>query len=221
MIHPRSVLPWPVACGAILRATILLAVVLFLGPGPRLSAQTRPDALVAYRAGRFQEAVQITLAELSENARNMDAYTVLGWSLNRLGRHQESVTYAERALTVNRNDPRILQIIGEAHYYLRNDLQALRYLQEYTAIVSNGTIVGETYSYIGEILLRLREYHAADIAFTSAVHHLPDRVAFWVRLGFAREQTGDRANAAAAYREALRRNAGNADAQAGLARVSP
>lgn len=184
-------------------------------------AQSRPDALQAYREGRFQAAVDITLLELQDNPRNMDAYTVLGWSLNRLGRHREVLTYAERALAVNRTDTRMIQIIAEAHYHLGNNLQALTYLQEYTAAVPSGTLVGESYYFMGEIFMRLREFHNADIAFTTALHHLPDRAAYWTRLGVAREQLGDRIAAAAAYREALRRSPSAADAQQGLARVAP
>lgn len=180
----------------------------------------RPDALAAFRRGNYQEAVAITLAEIEENPGNMDAYTVLGWSLNQLRRYQESVQYASRALQIRRYDYRILEIIGEALYYLNRYTEALSYLQQYIAINPSGDRIARVYYFIGESFLALGEYAHADLALTTAVYYSPQTARWWERLGLARAQAKDWRYAQRAYQEALRLAPNSAEARQGLEQVN-
>lgn len=185
-----------------------------------LTAQSRPDALELYRQGRFDQAVDVTMAEIRDNPSNLDAYTVLGWSLLALNRDAEALEYGLAGLQVSRFDHRIVNIVGEAHYRMGNYTDALQYMQNYAALAPTGSLIDEAYFVMGEIHIRLEEYHHADIALTTAVHLNANRAQWWARLGFAREMSGSPDHAAEAYQEALRRNPALIEAQRGLDRVT-
>ena len=199
-------------------AFCLLVLVIMLPIG--VSGQTRPDALELYRQGRYEQAADVTRRELQENDRNLDSYTVLGWSLLALNRNDEALEVGLQGLQVSRFDPRIVNITGEAYFRLGDYLQSLQFMQNYAALAPEGTLIDEVYSVIGEIHIRLEEYHHADIALSTAVRLRPDRAQWWVRLGYAREQAQSFEYAAEAYREALERNPSLIEAQRGLTRVS-
>lgn len=184
-----------------------------------LSAQSRPDALQLYRQGRYEEAVEVTLAELEETPRNMNSYTVLGWSLLALGRYQDALDYGMRALEIARYDGRIVQIVAEAHYRLGNNLQALDYLEEYVAIAPTGDLIDDIYFFMGEVFMRLGEYNNADVAFSTAVYHNGDNPRWWSRLGYARELARDFPYAQQAYQQALALNSSLTEARRGLDRI--
>jgi tetratricopeptide (TPR) repeat protein len=191
---------------------LLLGVVLW-------AQEAQPDALQEYRNRNFDRAVAITLEELERNPNNIDSYVVLGWSLNALGRYQEAVDYGLQALQVNRFESRIIQIVAEAHYNLGNSLQALEYLQRYVQVAPTGSYVDWVYAAMGEIFIRLGEYHRADIALSTSVYHNNRIAARWVRLGFAREQLEDWEYALEAYERALQLDPNLSDAVRGAQRV--
>jgi tetratricopeptide (TPR) repeat protein len=180
---------------------------------------TPPDALQEYRNGNFDNAVAITLGELERNPNNIDSYVVLGWSLNALGRYQEAIDYSLRALQVNRFESRVIQIIAEAQYDLGNTLEALDYLQRYVQVAPTGSYIDWVYAAMGEIFIRLGEYHRADIALTTSVYHNNRIAGRWVRLGFAREQLEDWQYALEAYERALQLDPNLGDAIRGAQRV--
>lgn len=181
--------------------------------------QTRPDALVLYRQGQYERAVEVTLQELDEDPGNLDAYTVLGWSLLALGRYEDALEYGSRGLEVSRFDHRIVHIVGEANFQLGNNLDALQYLQNYAALAPRGTLIDEVYYLMGEIHIRLEEYHHADIALTTAVFLDDTRGRWWARLGYAREMAGSIEYAETAYEQALDRNPNLIEAQRGIDRI--
>ncbi|MBN2050224.1 MAG: hypothetical protein JW760_07240 [Spirochaetales bacterium] len=197
----------------------LCAVLILLMAGGWVFAQDRPDALQAYRQNRFEEAVRICLAELEEMPGNMDSYTVLGWSLLKLNRNEEALDYSRQALRVNRNDVRVIEIAGEALFNLGKNLEALEYFQEYSVLAPTGDRIDLVYFYMGEIFLRLGEYHHADMAFTTAVYHSPNTARWWARLGYAREMAVDYQYAQEAYSRALQLNPALEEAQRGRERV--
>lgn len=198
----------------------VLALVLLLGfVLSSLWGQSRPDALQLYRQGRYEEAVEVTLEELEETPRNMNSYTVLGWSLLALGRYQDALDYGMRALEIARYDTRIVQIVSEAHYRLGNNLQALNYLEEYVAIAPTGDLIDQVYFFMGEVFMRLGEYNNADVAFSTAVYHNGDNARWWSRLGYARELARDFAQAQQAYEQALALNSSLTEARRGLDRI--
>jgi tetratricopeptide (TPR) repeat protein len=200
------------------RSIAFLIVAMTLSAGIVI-AQEREDALVEYRQGRFSNAVEITLAEIEDDPANLDAYTVLGWSLLALERYEDALEYGLEGLQVSRFDHRIVHIVGEANYRLGNRLEALEFFQDYTALAPTGNQIDEVYYLIGEIHIGLEEYHHADIALTTAVFLSDTQPSWWSRLGYAREMAGSTAYAATAYREALARDPNLLEAQRGLERV--
>ncbi len=194
-------------------------IIFFFAAVSVLSGQEKRDALQLFRSRQFAEAVEVCLAELQDEPRNMDAYTVLGWSLVALERYQEAIEYGERALGVARFDHRIIYILGESYYRLNKNVEALNYLEEYVSLVPEGDNIDEVYYFMGEIFMRLNEYHHADIAFTTAVYHEPNISAWWLRLGNAREETGDLEYSLQAYERALDLNPRLDEAREGRDRV--
>ena len=186
---------------------IALAIAFAVLPASlQLAAQEPPDALQHYRDGQYARAVEVTLEEIQAMPRNMDAYTVLGWSLLALGRNQEALDYGRRALSISPFDPRLIHIAGTAHYNLGNNLDALRLFEQYVQIRPNGPQIAPIYFMMGEIFIRIGEYHHADIAITTALHYRSTNAGWWSRLAFAREQAADYRHALDAYERALQLN---------------
>ena len=196
----------------------VVAAMLFLMAGVA-SAQQPPDALLLYRQGRFQEAVDITQSELRAEPGRTDAFVVLGWSLLALGHHQEAYDTALRGLRVARYDHRIIQIAGEALFQLGRLEEALVRFEEYAALAPEGQRIEQVYALMGEVFILLQEYNNADIAFATAVYLLPTRAAWWARLGYARELGGQPALARQAYQQALQLDPGLREATQGITRI--
>lgn len=184
-----------------------------------LGAQTRPDALKEYRAGNFERAVEICRLEINESPGNMDSHTVLGWSLLKLGRLQEALEAGMAGLEQSRHDIRVIEIVAEAHYFLGNNLEALKYFEEYCVLAPTGDRIELVYFYMGEVFIRMGEYNHADIAFTTAVYHSSNTAKWWARLGYAREMAEDYKYALEAYEKALQLNASITEAVRGRERV--
>ena len=206
--------------GAAMRgARALVTALLLLFAVAAVAPAQQPDALELYRQGRFEDAVDVTLEEIAREERNMNAYTVLGWSLLALGRYEEALEYGLQALEISRFDSRIIQIVGEANYFLGNNMEALEYLQEYVAISPTGSLIDQVYYYLGEIFIDFGEYHHADIALSAAVYHEDAVASWWSRLGFVREQLQDYQYALEAYDRALELNPNLGSATQGRQRV--
>jgi len=195
-----------------------IAALFFVGVSALLVAQA-PDALQLYRNGRYNAAVQATLDEIEQMPRNMNAYSVLGWSLLAQNRNEEALEYGTRALAVARFDHRIVHIVAEANFRLNNNERALDLYQQYTAIRPQGVHIPQVYFNMGEIFIRMGEFNRADIAITTALHHEDENINWWVRLGYVREQINDHEYAEVAYRQALEMNPNHTAALQGLSRV--
>jgi len=202
--------------------TFILIMAFFIPSS--LAAQIKPDALELYRQGDFPQAVQVCLQELKdrgsdESKLRMDSYTVLGWSYLRLGQYENALHYARQARNEVRYDIRIVEIEAEALYYLGQNLEALVLFEEYVSLSPTGERIDSVYYYMGEIFLRLAEFHHADIAFSTALHHSPQIARWWARLGYAREQINDSEGARTAYSMALELKPSLDEAKVGLERV--
>jgi tetratricopeptide (TPR) repeat protein len=184
-----------------------------------VESQTRPDALVEYRAGNFERAVAICREELSAAPNNLESHVVICWSLVRLGRYTEAQRYAQAGRNISRYDARIIEILGEISYYEGRNNEALSFFQEYINLAPEGQRIDMVYYFLGEIYIRLGRFRLADIALTTAVHWTPGSAAWWTRLAYARENAGDLSEAVAAYDKALSLDAQLADARRGLERV--
>jgi tetratricopeptide (TPR) repeat protein len=197
---------------------VFLAVLISFLAAP-LFAQSRPDALILYRNGRYREAVDICLEEIAENPRRLDAYAVLGWSLLRLQDYENVIKYGLQALAVSKYDHRIMEILGEAYFYTGKNVEALKYFQEYVNLQPTGSLISDVYYFMGEIFIQLGEFNHADIAFTTALHHNSNVARWWGRLGYSREMAHDYPNALKAYERALTLNNRLEEALRGRERV--
>ena len=187
-------------------------------------AQERLDALELYRQGQFAQAVEVCLQELkefdtTETRRRMSSYTVLGWSYLRLAQYDNALQYARQARNEVRYDVRIIEIEAEALYYLGRNIESLALFEEYVALNPTGDRIDLVYYFMGEIFLRLAEYHHADIAFSAALHHSPQIARWWARLGYAKEQIPDVKGAEETYTAALKLQPSLEEALVGLERV--
>jgi len=201
------------------KALSLLPLVTSLLYAPPVSAQVKPDALALYRNGQYEEAIRTCLDELAASPKDIESYAVLGWSLLKLARYHEAVDYELAALAIAPHDSRIVEILGQGYYFLGNDSQALKYFQGYAVLAPTGDRIDDTYYYMGEIFIRMKQYARADIAISTAVHFSPNVAQWWARLGYAREMEKDPSMAKVAYDRALELNPLLQDALRGRERV--
>ncbi|MCL2444312.1 MAG: hypothetical protein FWD13_12735 [Treponema sp.] len=184
-----------------------------------IHAQSRPDALAEYNRGNFERSVSICRDEIAENPNNMESHVVICWSLIRLNRYEEAMRYARAGRAINRFDVRITQILGEVHYYLGMNNEALQFFQEYANAAPEGQRISIVYYFMGEIFIRQGKFRHADIALSTAVHWVPGNANWWVRLAYARENAGDLSSAMEAYDRAFALNSQLTDAQRGRERI--
>ena len=211
---------------------LILSISLFL-PGLTVFAQNNRDALWNYRTGRdlesrnrlseaeiyYNEAVRICNEELYRNMATRDTYTVLTWALQRQRRYQDVINWGERGLRLYEDEYRIVEIMGEAYFYLDNLDESLRFMQRYTNSVPQGERSSVAYFFIGEIYRYRGLFHHADIAYSTAVRLEPYAALWWYRLGSVREAVRDFSQAADAYERAVILNPNYQEAIAGLERT--
>ena len=186
----------------------------------RQSAQKR-DALVLYQNGDYAAAIQICETEIARDRTRIESYVVLCWSLVRNRQYAEAEQRASDGLKVSPYDLRLIEILGEAKYYLGKNNGALEQFQRYVANApESASRVGTAYYFMGEIYIRQARYQHADISLSAAVKKEPLLDRWWTRLGYAREMAGNYYEAAEAYDEALLLNAASSDAQNGKARIA-
>jgi tetratricopeptide (TPR) repeat protein len=210
---------------------VLFFAFLLLFWAPLAFAQTRPDALVEYRSGNYERAMSICMTEIAANPNNLESHVVLCWTLIRMGRYQDALTYARAGRNISRYDARIIEILGEINYFEGQNNEALQYFQEYINLAPEGQRIDMAYYFSGEIYIRLGRFRHADIALSTAVHWVPGNALWWTRLAYARESAGALLNnqsaeraaelqsAVTAYERALSLNSQLADARRGLDRV--
>ena len=185
------------------------------------SQTSKQDALVLYHNGKYRESVQVCEEELKENPNRVDSYVVMCWSLVKNKQYAEAEERALSGLEVSPYDLRLIEILGEAKYFLGKNTGAMEQFQKYVAnAAESGARVGTAYYYMGEIFIRQARYQHADIAFSSAVKKEPMLDSWWVRLGYAREMAGNYYEAVNAYDEALRLNSSSIEASRGRDRVN-
>ena len=199
------------------RPAVLVLAVLLSCAGAY--GQTVPDSQAALRAGDLEGAVRMGLREIAADERAMDSYVALCSALLALGRYEEAMRHAGIARGINRNDPRIIELLARAYFHVGNNLEALRHFQQYINASSESGSRQFAYYYIGEIFIRMGRFRHADIALTTALYMLPGEPLWWTRLAFAREGSGDLLQAAAAYEKALELDPTLTDARRGLQRV--
>jgi tetratricopeptide (TPR) repeat protein len=139
--------------------------------------------------------------------------------LQRQGKYADVIVWGERGLRLYGDAWAIVEIMGEAYFYLDNYSDSLRFMQRYADEAPQGDRVSVAYFFIGEIYRLQGKYRLADMAYTTAVRLTPQNQLWWYRLGTVREAAGDREPASAAYERAVALNPGNAQAAEGLRRT--
>ena len=209
-----------------------ILLLFFLIPVCSLFAQTNRDALWNYNTGRdlerngrmseaetlYAAAIQITNDEISRNVATRDSYTVLTWSLLRLRRYQDVISWGERGLRLYADEFRIVETMGQAYFYLGDYDQSLRFMQRYVNSSPEGDRVPFAYFFIGEVHRLRSQFHHADIAYTTALRFQPGNSLWWYRLGLVHEALRDFPQARAAFSRALDLNFDFPEARAALVR---
>ena len=196
----------------------LFSLFIFLIPS---FSQAKQDALVLYNNGKYREAILVCESELQENPNRIESYVVMCWSLVKNKQYNEAEIRALDGLKISQYDLRLIEILGEARYYLGKNQAAMEQFERYVANApESGSRVGSAYYFMGEIYIRQAKYQHADMAFTAAVKKEPLLDKWWVRLGYAREMAKNYYEAMDAYDEALRLNSSSIDAERGRSRVS-
>ena len=202
------------------RISKALFSLLLLSLGGLTFAQQK-DALVLYRNGNYPEAIAICEQEITANPNNIDSYCVLCWSLVRNRQYAEAEQRSTEARKINSYDVRLIEIQGEAKFYLGKNSAALELFQLYISTApANAARIGNAYYYMGEIYVRQAKYQHADIAMTAAVHAEPLVDYWWTRCGYAREMAGSYQTSLDAYNKALELNPSQSDASRGKERVT-
>ncbi|MBP3743589.1 MAG: tetratricopeptide repeat protein [Treponema sp.] len=187
----------------------------------QITQPARQDALVLYHNGKYKESIAVCEEEIKENPNRIESYVVMCWSLVKNKQYAEAEERANQGLQVSPYDLRLIEILGEAKYYLGKNSGAMEQFQRYVAgAPDSGARVGVSYYYMGEIFIRQARYQHADIALSSAVKKEPLLDSWWTRLGYAREMAGNYKEAIMAYDEALKLNSASTDAYRGRERVS-
>ena len=186
-----------------------------------LFAQGKPDALKLYREGSYREAISICEQEIASNPSNLDSHAVLCWSLVANKQYNEAEQRATEARKINQYDIRLMEVLGEAKYYLGNYKGATEQFQKY---FSNATEshprLGSAYYLMGEIYIKQGRYMHADISLSMAVKKDATNDKWWTELGYAREMAKDYVRAAEAYDKALSINPSSINAEKGRTRVN-
>ncbi len=200
----------------------IAAIVMMLFSLQFLNAQsTKQDALVLYQNGKYHEAVMVCEDELKNSPNRIESYVVMCWALVKNKQYAEAEQRATEGLEISPYDLRLIEILGEAKYYLGKNTGALEQFQKYVASAPESAArIGSVYYFMGEIYIRQARYQHADIAISSAVKKEPLLDSWWVRLGYTREMAGNYFEAIAAYDEALRLNSSSIEASRGRERVS-
>jgi tetratricopeptide (TPR) repeat protein len=182
--------------------------------GRDLEARGRMNEATVY----YNEAIRICNDEIARNAATRDTYAVYAWTYQRLQRYSEVIRWGERGLRLYPDDYRVVEVMGEAYFYLNNYDTCLRFMQRYADALPQGDRTSVAYFFIGEIYRLTQKYHLADIAYTMAVYLEPNSALWWYRLGSVREAASEFSYAITAYERALRLNPNYRDASAGLER---
>lgn len=167
----------------------------------------------------FAASLASVEAILAADPSRKDLIYLRCWNLFRLGRHQEVVAVAEKALASSK-DYRVTETLAESLYFIGREEEALKRFASYFAAAPQGDErLSSAYYYVGECYLRLKKYEHADIAFSTAVSLEQGMYYWWYRLGTAKEFLARYKNAYEAFGRALQLKPGFQPAVDGRARV--
>lgn len=200
---------------------LFLIVSVFFVFSLNIVAQAKQDALLLYHNGKYKESIRVCEEELSENPNRIEAYVVMCWSLVKNKQYAECEQRATDGLKISPYDLRLIEILGEAKFYLGQNQGAMEQFQKYAATApENAARIGSVYYFMGEIYIKQARYQHADISLSLAVKKEPTMDYWWYRLGYAREMAGNYMESLNAYDESLKLNGSSYEANQGKKRVS-
>ena len=172
-----------------------------------------------YHEGKYNEAVVECEKEIASNASNIDSYITLTLVYIAMKDYAKAYNTSQRGRKVQQYHPRLIEMQAISCYHLGRNIESLNLLQTYLSYTSQEKDVSEVYYYMGEIYLRLSQYHHADIALSTAVSIRPFEISWWARLGYVREKSKTYKYSLEAYNKALSFDNNYFDALEGRKRV--
>lgn len=175
------------------------------------------DAMELYRNGlnldrngrreeamaQYNSSIQICLKEIDtvqDDAKKLDAYTIASWCLINLGSYNEVLKYCAKALKIGEDrDHRIIEVMGEAYFYLGKYDRALplfeEYVNRYYEIYNYRP--DRAYFFIGEIYAKRGKHNKAEIAYLLAIRNTtprnnPQIATWWYNLAREKEACMDK-----------------------------
>ncbi|MGL4982509.1 MAG: tetratricopeptide repeat protein [Treponemataceae bacterium] len=195
---------------------LLLYLTLFLSS----YAQSSLESTKLFSSGKFKDTVKQAKLEIEKSPQSLDSYVNLVWSLIENKQFLEARYWAFEGRKLSIYDHRLIESLGEIHYFLGSNNEALNYFQEYVSLVVTGQKISKVYYFMGEIYIRQGRFQHADISLSLAVRYENLNDVWWARLGYAREMSKNYTQAGIAYETALKLNTENADAQYGRTRIT-
>jgi tetratricopeptide (TPR) repeat protein len=141
------------------------------------------------------------------------------WSLQRLKRYDDVISWAERGARLYPDDYRLNEIMGEAFFYKDDYEHSLSMMQSFVTGLPRNDRVSTAYFFMGEIFRIEGKFRRSDIAYSTAVYLEPGIALWWYRLGIVRESLKDYAAAQEAFNRVLRLNPSSKEATEALARI--
>lgn len=151
---------------------------------------------------QYNRAIEVCITELETAVnveRKLDAYSVYLWCLINLGQYEDALKVAKEALKIRR-DHRVVEVMGEAYFYLKNYRLSLKFFQEYAANMPNVYRPDVAYFFIGEIYQQQKKHAKAELAYSIAINYTdyrnnPQIALWWYKLATEREMIMDKEDA--------------------------
>lgn len=185
------------------------------------SYEEKKDAVELYKDGNYNEAIDVTLSEIKENPLNLDSYVVLSWSLMKIGEYQKVLLYAKEAQKIKAQDPRLIYVLAEANYYLKENDESLKYFFDYLQLSTSLSYrkLNEVYYYVAKIYLRKKEFQKFDFILSYALKIFPNDEKLNLLMAFNYEMKNNMQASAEYYRRVLKINPNSKDAILGSSRI--
>lgn len=191
------------------RVLVFTSIIIFSSLVPSFAQFSGESPYTLYKQGRLREAVDTSLVLIEQDSSNISAYAVAGLAYLGLKLWTKALEISKKGYTLAPNDLRLLATIGEAHYELNQDNEALKYLSRYLVLGKNGELKHWMYYYIANIYLRSEKLYKADIALSAALHYENTRPEWVLKLAALKEEKGEQTEAVELYKKVLDLDPGN------------
>lgn len=201
-----------------MKVIILVWVVLIANSVGIFSQELAPYAL--FKAGKYREAIAKGQELIDADTANISSYSVMGWSYLNLGQWKQALNIAKKSEKISKNNPGIIQILGEAYYELKEYDNAKKYFSKYLDIAPNGTLRGWVYYYLGSMYAKESKWYKAEISYSTAVYLDNDKVQWWMELASIYGKLDKQAQAENVYKKVLALDSNNRTAKQKLKEIT-